>query len=187
VPARARDDQRPSPAAGLAALQVEFLAFVCRRLPDPAAAEDLLQAAYLKAAERGGALRQGESSVAWFYRLLRNALVDLHRARRREAGALERAARGAEEAEAGLHEAACACIGAAVASLPPSQGDLIRHVDLAGGAVPEVARRLGLTPNAAGVRLHRARRALRDRLLQGCGACARHGCLDCDCARRGRA
>jgi hypothetical protein len=34
------------------------------------------------------------------------------------------------------------------------------------------------------VRLHRARATLRDKLRVVCGACARHGCLDCSCRHR---
>jgi RNA polymerase sigma-70 factor (ECF subfamily) len=36
---------------------------------------------------------------------------------------------------------------------------------------------------AAAVRLHRVRAALRDKLKLVCGACARHGCLDCGCPK----
>jgi RNA polymerase sigma-70 factor (ECF subfamily) len=68
----------------------QFLDFLERRVGNRAAAEELLQAAYLKGLERGGALRDGESAVAWFYRLLRNALIDFYRHRDAERRALER-------------------------------------------------------------------------------------------------
>jgi len=35
------------------------------------------------------------------------------------------------------------------------------------------------------VRLHRARKALRERLTASCRACAEHGCLDCSCGASG--
>lgn len=41
-----------------------------------------------------------------------------------------------------------------------------------------------VTANNASVRLHRARRALKEQLLRACGACAAHGCLECSCRRR---
>jgi len=61
-----------------------FLAFVQRRVADPALAEDILQAAYMRALERSGGLREDDSAVAWFYSVLRNAVTDFYRRRATE-------------------------------------------------------------------------------------------------------
>src|SRR5579864_5916360 len=66
-----------------------FLRFLSARVEDKATAEDILQAAYLKAIERGGDIRNEESAVAWFYRILRNAVTDYYRRRASKAKALE--------------------------------------------------------------------------------------------------
>src|SRR5687767_14229656 len=63
--------------AVLLANREKFLGFLEKRVGSRAAAEDLLQAAYLRALEAD--IPEGESAVAWFYRVLRNALVDRHR------------------------------------------------------------------------------------------------------------
>jgi DNA-directed RNA polymerase specialized sigma24 family protein len=62
--------------AGLARMHDRFLQFLRGRVGDAATAEDILQAAYVKAIQHGGELREAESSVAWFYRILRNAVTD---------------------------------------------------------------------------------------------------------------
>jgi RNA polymerase sigma-70 factor (ECF subfamily) len=54
----------------------QFRAFLEQRVGNPADAEEILQTAFLKTVERGDAIRDEESAVAWFYRLLRNALID---------------------------------------------------------------------------------------------------------------
>jgi hypothetical protein len=61
--------------------------------------------------------------------------------------------------------------------------DLIEQVDVAGLSIEEVAAKSGITPNNAYVRLHRARKALRERLESACGKCATGGgrCGDCYC------
>ncbi len=59
----------------------QFLAFLERRVESRADAEDILQDAFVRGLEKGGQLRDGESAVAWFYRLLRNAVVDHYRRR----------------------------------------------------------------------------------------------------------
>jgi RNA polymerase sigma-70 factor (ECF subfamily) len=54
------------------------------------AAEDILQEAFVRGMGRADALREDESAVAWFYRLLRNAVVDHYRRRGAEERALAR-------------------------------------------------------------------------------------------------
>src|SRR5262249_16694410 len=83
--------------AVLLAQRASFLAFLERRLGSRELAEELLQDAYARGIERLSAIRADESAVAWFYRLLRNAIVD----RRRRQGAGQRAlAKLAEELRA---------------------------------------------------------------------------------------
>ena len=57
----------------------EFLRFLERRVGNRAVAEDILQEAFVRGVERAGSLRADESAVAWFYRTLRNAVIDHHR------------------------------------------------------------------------------------------------------------
>ena len=71
----------------------ELLGFLERRLGDRALSEDILQDAFVKSVEHGGALRDDESARAWLYRMLRNAVTDHHRrnaSSRRKLEALER-------------------------------------------------------------------------------------------------
>ena len=65
----------------LLANHARFLRFLEPRVGSREAAEDVLQAAFVKGLRKADDLRQGESAVAWFYRLLRNALIDHHRRR----------------------------------------------------------------------------------------------------------
>jgi RNA polymerase sigma factor (sigma-70 family) len=175
-------DRATSSIDRLVALKGDFLRFVRARVRSDAEAEDLLQAAYLKATARADTIREDESTVAWFYRLLRNAVIDLHRERGRgDAAPLEEAS---EVPDPELHRAVCACVSELVPTLKPDWARLVRRVDLEGVGVPDAARDEGITPNNAAVRLHRARAALRDKVRTVCGACARHGCLDCSCHRR---
>jgi RNA polymerase sigma factor (sigma-70 family) len=162
-----------------------FLSFLERRVGSRAVAEELLQAAFVRTLEKGEGLRDGESAVAWFYRLLRNALIDHYRKQAAEGRALEREAREATEAgpDPELKDAVCACVGGLLPTLKPEYAELLRQVDLEERSVPEVAAEVGITPNNAGVRLHRARQALKHQLERSCGTCATHGCLDCSCQR----
>lgn len=68
-----------------------FHAFLEHRVGDAADAEDILQAAFLRSIKKSDTIRDGETVVAWFYRLLRNALTDHYRHRAAEHKALARA------------------------------------------------------------------------------------------------
>ncbi len=176
------------PSAAISTLlnaRASFLAFVKRRIDDPEAAEDVLQGAFVKALEHRDELRDEGRLVAWFYRLLRNAIIDHWRHQAARSRALERAA-AAEPVElfedpGADHAELCRCFEALLPDLPESQAHVLRSVDLGGLRPVDYAAAEGITPNNAMVRLHRARTALRDRLLGTCRACARHGCLDCTC------
>ena len=166
-------------------LRRQFLGFVQRRVNDRGLAEDILQTAYMRALESANHLRENESAVAWFYRILRNAVIDHYRRRTTEGAALERWAQELETETTPdplLHETACQCIAGALETLAPAYASLLREVDLGEVALTSYADSQGITPGNAAVRAHRARAALRKQLIRCCGTCATHGCLDCTCS-----
>jgi RNA polymerase sigma factor (sigma-70 family) len=164
----------------------QFLRFLERRLGRRDAAEEILQTAYVKAMEKAATVEHEESTVAWFYRLLRNAVIDYRRHEAVEERAIEchgqEVLLDAEQEDEPLKATVCRCVGVLVPTLKPEYADLVRRVDLEGASVQEAALAAGITPNNASVRLHRARAALRKQLELTCGACTKHGCLDCTCA-----
>jgi RNA polymerase sigma-70 factor (ECF subfamily) len=164
-----------------------FLGYLRKRLGSLEEAEDLLQEAYLRGMGRMGALREREKVTAWFTRILKNALIDHYRRRSTEQKALERlAAESSEEApDPALTEEVCSCVQELLPTLRPEYAEALRHVDLGGARVSDYARSAGISPGNASVRLHRARGAMRRRLLDTCGCCAEHGCTSCDCRRDG--
>ncbi len=168
-----------------------FLGFLERRLGDRALAEDVLQEAFAKVIDRpdrapadGGE----EGLVKWFYRALRNAAIDQMRRKGAAARAAERLAReldGASTPGPEFHEAVCECITRLAATLKPEYADALREIDVEGVAVKTFAARHNVSPSNAGVRVFRAREALKKRLFESCGTCAEHGCRDCQCQRKG--
>lgn len=166
-----------------------FLRFVERRVGSREDAEDILQTALANLVEHGGNLRRVESVVAWFYRLLRNAIVDHHRrggARQRAVERLPRDPAIEPGFDARLERNVCTCVLEELEDLKPEYAEILRRVEIEERPVGEVARELGIAANAARVRLHRARQALRRRLELTCRTCVDHGCLDCTCRSAGR-
>lgn len=162
----------------------QFLAFLERRVGSRAAAEDILQEAFVRGMARADSLRNQESAVAWFYRLLRNAITDHFRKRQVERRALERlASEPVENAapEPELTDTICNCIRSLLDTLKPEYAAVLRRIDLDGVSPTDFARETGITANNAAVRVHRARLALRKQVEKSCGTCATHGCFNCQC------
>lgn len=189
IPAMAHPPHEPRMAPAVLQALVdnhrEFLAFVERRLGDRAAAEDLLQEAFVRGIEKGGELQHEESARAWFYRLLRNAIVDRHRRasvqdRRLDAFATD-LARAEADRQGEVERAVCACVERLVDTLQPEHARALRRIELDGLSLKDFASEAGITDNNAGVRVFRARQALRRRVQASCGTCAEHGCVDCTC------
>lgn len=162
-----------------------FLAFARKRVADPELAADVVQDSLLKALKEVGQLRQNESAVPWFFRILRRTILDLYRRREvRQRVMVEMP----EDFEAAASEEektmVCECLRPLLSTLKPPYAQVIEAVDLSGDSPESVAARLGVARNNLKVRLHRARKQLRERLVQSCGVCATHGCLDCHCRPR---
>lgn len=157
-----------------------FLAFVKRRVRSGADAEDLLQQAMLKATEHARDVREPEHARAWFYRILRRVLADHHA---RWALRESKLALLAADLETATEEelASCACSLGQLDGLRAEYADILRRVDIEDEPLPEVAKVLGITVNNATVRLHRARKALRDLVKTYCGVDTMRACLDCTC------
>jgi RNA polymerase sigma factor (sigma-70 family) len=163
----------------------EWLQFLERRVGNRDIAEDILQEAFARGVDRIETLRNEESVVAWFYRTLRNAVVDHFRRRGSAERALAAVAAEFEEAvepDFETKNAVCQCVRELATTLKPEYATALQRVEVDGLSVQAFAEEASITPNNAAVRLFRAREALRKRVATSCGTCAEHGCLDCSCA-----
>jgi RNA polymerase sigma-70 factor (ECF subfamily) len=162
-----------------------FLAFLRRRVGREDVAEEILQEAYARGLAKANSLRDEERVIAWFYRLLRNALVDHYRRAAAEARAVERAADEPALQPDGLDQelerAVCECVGRLVKTLRPQYAQILTQVELEGKRLKDLGESGAGSPATLGVRLHRARQSLKKRLLETCGTCAEHACVDCTC------
>jgi len=162
-----------------------FQGFARKRLNNDELAAAAVQESLYRALKVKKSLTDDKNLLAWFYRILRNVLTDLHRRGATRSAALQRFAHeepnGQEEGKE-LHDAVCGCFKSLLPTLSPEYTGVLQAVDLDGLTSTEAADRLGITRGNLKVRLHRARRQLRERLKQTCKICATHGCLHCTCA-----
>ena len=156
-----------------------------RMIPVPEV-DDVLQEVFVKAARALPDFRGEAGAGTWLFQIARNTALDHLRSRRhREAGQTVSLS-PADDTEpddaplaAGLVEPAVAparmerqemhgCIREYVERLSPDHRQVIELKDLSGLTNAEIATRLGISIDAAKIRLHRARTALRQLLADGC-------------------
>jgi RNA polymerase sigma-70 factor (ECF subfamily) len=77
----------------------------------------------------------------------------------------------------------CACVSRLATTLKPEYAEALHAVEVRGTSVKAFAEQKGLSPSNAGIRVFRARAALKKRVVESCGICAEHGCVDCTCER----
>ncbi|MCA1562036.1 MAG: RNA polymerase subunit sigma-70 [Acidobacteria bacterium] len=146
----------------------------------------MLQDAFAKVVARPEQAPADEAIVPWFYRTLRNAAVDQFRRR----GAADRAhqafARDLETQERPTREMEaeiCACVSRLASTLKPEDAEALLAIEVGGKPVKAFADEKGLSTSNAAVRVLRAREALKKRVIESCGTCAEHGCINCTCRR----
>jgi RNA polymerase sigma factor (sigma-70 family) len=161
-----------------------FLKYLERRVGNRELAEDILQDAFAKIAERPEQTPSDEGVVPWFYRTLRNAAIDQFRRRGTASRAIEAFARELEShaaPELELEAEICACVARLASTLKPEYAEALQAIDVQGTPVKAFAEQRGLSASNAGVRVFRAREALKKRVAESCGTCAEHGCRNCTC------
>lgn len=159
-------------------------AFVRSRAPS-SKVDDILQSAAIRAIEGADSLQDPAKVLPWLYRIHRNIIVDGLRASASHQRMLDKV----EQMD--LHEpfeqatSTCACSLHLAHTLPSNYATILKLVDLEDNTVSQAAAQLGITANNATVRLHRARKALRDTLVEHCGVQTARECADCRCNDEG--
>lgn len=165
-----------------------FLGFLERRVGRRDVAEDILQEAFARGLEKASEVRDREAVVPWFYRLLRNAVIDHHRrhgaserALTAYAGELEVQDEHVPPPDDAARGEVCRCVTRLGRTLKPEYEAALQRIEVDGIPVKAFAAEQGISESNAAVRVFRARQALRKQLVRSCGSCATHGCLSCTC------
>lgn len=141
-----------------------------RMLRQADAAEDVVQAAWVKAYRRLDQCRDPDRFGAWVFRIAANACKDAIKAERRQVVSVETVAEleatGAGPGEAVLRAEQRRRIASALEKLPADQKEafLLKHLE--GWSYEDMSRTLGVRVSALKMRVHRARDELQRLLLE---------------------
>ncbi|MGH9014938.1 MAG: RNA polymerase sigma factor [Acidimicrobiia bacterium] len=177
--AAARDGDRQAFDELVRRTYVDTYTLAVRLTANEEDARDVVQEAYLRAWKGIKRFRGDAQFSTWLYRITANAAYTLvQKRRRRRTEPLETVDEPVEAAVGAQPEAAAESallleqLSAAVAELPPKLRAIVVLKDVYGLSHEDIAEELGISIAAAKVRLHRARKRLRDRLFEEQGRSA---------------
>jgi RNA polymerase sigma-70 factor, ECF subfamily len=160
----------------------QLTAFVRSRGGATVDADEIVQNAIARALEHADQLRDPARAEAWLGRVVRNVLIDELRSRQSPVLAVDELELYATDDDSTID---CGCVLVQAEELKPEYATILRRVIIDGIPVTQAARELGLTPNNATVRLHRARESLKERLKAHCNTTTVRSCSECGCEARG--
>ena len=133
--------------------------FLRRMTGRASVAEDLTQEVFLRVVRGAATYEERERELSWVFRIARHVLVDRHRAETRAPAAIA-IEDGGPFAVPALQPVGFA-IDEALVRLPDAEREAFLLREVAGLGYAEIAGITGATPDAARMRIHRARIALR--------------------------
>jgi RNA polymerase sigma-70 factor (ECF subfamily) len=160
------------PAALWQQMRERLVAFVARRIDQPADAEDIVQEVFLKMSRTIDDVREHARLEAWVYQITRNAIVDHHRrsstiARTRAQAAADRSLQ-LGEIDAEEPAMLAQCLKPLVTRLPEAYSEAIILTEYEGLTQAEAARRARISVPGMKSRVQRARKQLGDLLAACC-------------------
>ncbi len=145
----------------------ELLRYLARRMAGQGAAEDVLQEVFVKAMREGAGFCAIGQPRAWLFQVARTTLID-HVRRAKPTVECPNDLPAIDPDERAPVDELDACLARNLAELSAADRDILRACDLKNQTVRDFAARNRLGLAAAKSRLLRARRRLRDALVQNC-------------------
>ena len=147
-----------------------FIWFVSKRVKSQELAEDLFQDAFVKALQSDAGPSDEEKAHAWFYRILRNVIIDSYRANAADQRKLSSWERDADIflADKEIKKLCCDYENFFVDKLKPEHAEILRALDLGDTTIAAYAQDHGISEGNVRVKRHRARAALKKAILDVC-------------------
>ncbi|MGE5430110.1 MAG: RNA polymerase sigma factor SigZ [Syntrophomonadaceae bacterium] len=143
--------------------------FIVQRVGDSAAAEDILHDVFIKIHNSINSLKDTSRLESWVFQITRNTIIDFYRQKKQHIEIDEDLVPyDAEDEEDGTHKRASSGLFSMVEELPEIYRDAILLTEYQGLTQKELASRMNISLTGAKSRVQRARKMLRDMLLQCC-------------------
>lgn len=142
-------------------------AFILKRVSDEMLADDLLQEVFVKIHTAIDTLEDDSRLESWIYQIARNTIIDHHRTQKTPQE-MKRPPMYEEQLLPDAEDQLASGIQAFVAELPAHYRRAIELTEFDGLTQREMGEKLGLSVSGAKSRVQRARKLLKEMLLECC-------------------
>jgi RNA polymerase sigma-70 factor (ECF subfamily) len=132
------------------------------------AADDILQDVFIKIQKNIDNLQDAERLESWIYQIVRNAVIDHYKARKKYEDLPETLTAPELGDEEQARREISSCMESMIEALPPTYRDAVRLSEIDGLKQKCVAEELGLSLSGAKSRVQRGRAMVKDLLTDCC-------------------
>lgn len=141
--------------------------FISKRIADEATAEDILHDLFVRIHDQLGSLKEKEKLAPWLYSIARNAVIDFYRKKRVFVETPDDLALNTETFN-DVPDKLFPVVRSMADRLPDNYREALLLSDFEGLKQAVIAERLGISLPGAKSRIQRARKMLKDLLLECC-------------------
>jgi RNA polymerase sigma-70 factor, ECF subfamily len=142
--------------------------FITKRIQDETSAEDLVHDVFLKIHSQIKTLKEPDKLPAWIYQIARNSIIDSYRKKRQMVDITDPILELEQNEMIQGPEDLNRVVQSMIEKLPTQDKEALLMSDFQGVNQAEIARRLGISLSGAKSRVQRARKKLKDLLLECC-------------------
>lgn len=142
--------------------------FIAGKISDPFAAEDILQDVFLKIHHNINHLKEGKKLESWVYQITRNTIIDHYRKKRLPQSPMPENLPVFDTDTESAHFRIAGNLRNMVSLLPEKYKEALLLTDFNGMSQVELAKKLNISVSGAKSRVQRARKMLKELLLQCC-------------------
>ncbi len=142
--------------------------FIAKRIQDESLAEDLVHDVFIKIHNQIKSLNEPDKLPAWIYQIARNSIIDSYRKKRETIDITDPLLELEQDEIIQAPDDLNRVVQSMIEKLPEQDKEALLLSDFQGINQAEIARQLGISLSGAKSRIQRARKKLKDLLLECC-------------------
>jgi RNA polymerase sigma-70 factor, ECF subfamily len=146
--------------------RLQLFNYIKRQVSDPHVAKDILQDVFIKAEIHKHEIRDPKRLGSWMFSITRNSITDHFRKGLKEKKLIENLDHTPVVPDHAYNACVARCLNQLIHTLPPPYRDALLKADVEGLQQTALADALGISYSGAKSRVQRARKMLREKLME---------------------
>jgi RNA polymerase sigma-70 factor (ECF subfamily) len=142
--------------------------FISRRIANESDVEDVLQDVFEKVYKNLDDLKDAEKITSWVYRIARNSVIDHYRKHNKAALQIPEDLTVEQPDDKSANKEIASCLTAMISCLPEKYREAITLTEFENYTLKDLSKKMGLSLSGAKSRVQRARKQLKEMLVNCC-------------------